>query len=237
VLIALIAALLALAAVAVTALRERRRHAAQLRELAGERDRERERATRLAVAEERAKLAHELHELIAQRLDSIVLQSGIPLGDEDEPERARRRLNTIHRSAEEALGELQRAVELQGETQPGLARLPELVEQARAAGMPVTLHVEGEPRHIAPGIDLSAFRIVQEALANVHRHARGAPATVRVVWDRRELSLQVRDAGTRAAADGASLLSIRERVEMLGGELESGRLPSGGFEVRVVLPL
>ncbi len=233
----LIVALVVLVAVAVAAARERGRHAAELRELGSQLERERERNARLVIDEERAKIARELHELIAQRLDAIVLQSSIPLSDEDEPERARRRLNAIHRSADEALGELRRAVELQGEPQPGLARLPELVEQARAAGMPVTLHVQGEPRHIAPGIDLSAFRIVQEALANAHRHARGAPATVRVVWERRNLSLQVRDAGTRAEAGEESLLSIQERVDLLHGELAAGRLASGGYEIRVVLPL
>jgi signal transduction histidine kinase len=108
--------------------------------------------------------------------------------------------------------------------------------------MPVTLHVEGQPRHVPAGVDLSAFRIVQEALANVHKHARGAPATVRVVWERRELALQVRDVGVTegpapANGDGHGLVGIRERVRLHGGELHAGRLPGGGFEVTAVLPL
>jgi signal transduction histidine kinase len=125
---------------------------------------------------------------------------------------------------------------------PGIAQLPALVERARAAGMPVTLHVEGRPRHVSPGVDLSAFRIVQEALNNAHRHARGAPATVRLVWEPGRLSVHVRDVGgteprAPAAGAGQGLLAMRERVQLHGGGLEAERLPGGGFEVIAVLPL
>jgi signal transduction histidine kinase len=128
------------------------------------------------------------------------------------------------------------------EPQPGLGRLPALVERARAAGMPVTLYVDGYARPISAGLDLSAFRIVQEALANVHKHARGAPATVHVVWERRSLLLQVRDVGGTGPppavnGEGHGLGGMRERVRLHGGELEAGRLPGGGFEVSAVLPL
>lgn len=126
--------------------------------------------------------------------------------------------------------------------QPGLSELPGLVERARAAGMPVTLSVEGHPPRVLPAVlDVSAFRIVQEALRNAHQHARGAPASVRVSWERRALSLQVRDVGVseRGSTSGAGhgIPAMRERAHLHGGELRTGRLPGGGFEVTAVLPL
>jgi signal transduction histidine kinase len=126
--------------------------------------------------------------------------------------------------------------------QPGLSELPGLVERARAAGMPVTLSVEGNPPRQLPAVlDVSAFRIVQEALRNAHQHARGAPATVRISWERRALSLQVRDVGVseRGSTSGAGhgIPAMRERAHLHGGELRTERLPGGGFEVTAVLPL
>jgi signal transduction histidine kinase len=126
--------------------------------------------------------------------------------------------------------------------QPGLDQLPGLVERARAAGMPVTLSVEGSPPRQLPAVlDVSAFRIVQEALRNAHQHARGAPASVRVSWERRALCLQVRDVGVseRHSTSGAGhgIPAMRERAHLHGGELRTGRLPGGGFEVTAVLPL
>ena len=126
--------------------------------------------------------------------------------------------------------------------QPGLSELPGLVERAREAGMPVTLSVEGNPPRELPAVlDVSAFRIVQEALRNAHQHARGAPASVRVSWERRALSLQVRDVGVseRRPTSGAGhgIPAMRERAHLHGGELRTGRLPGGGFEVTAVLPL
>ena len=126
--------------------------------------------------------------------------------------------------------------------QPGLSELPGLVERARAAGMPVTLSVEGNPPRQLPAVlDVSAFRIVQEALRNAHQHARGAPATVRISWERRALCLQVRDVGVSerhsTAGAGHGIPAMRERAHLHGGELRTGRLPGGGFEVTAVLPL
>ncbi|WP_051323697.1 sensor histidine kinase [Candidatus Solirubrobacter pratensis] len=239
-----------LPAVAGRVVRRQRAQTSLLRKLTGELERERERTAELAVAEERARIARELHDVVAHALSVIAIQSdGADAALDAEPERARRPLRVIRRSAEEALGEMRRLVGVlrdqdEGESlqpQPGLAQLPGLVERARAAGMPVTLHVEGQPRHVPAGLDLSAFRIVQEALTNVHKHAHGSPATVRVVWERRELSLQVRDGGSAekrpANGDGHGLVGMRERVRLHGGELHAGRLPGGGFEVRAVLPL
>jgi signal transduction histidine kinase len=217
VLVALIVALV-LAAVAIAALRIR--YEKRLSEVTDELERERERGTRLAAAQERVKIGQELHELIATRLRTIVSET---------------KLVVIHRAAEEALGELERAVEIQDEPPAGLAGLPALIERARAAGIPVTLHVEGEPRRLAPGIDVNAYRIVQEALANVHMHAPGAPATVRLAWSRHELALAVRDVGT-GGVEARDVASIEARVDALDGELDAGPLPSGGYELRVVLP-
>jgi len=126
--------------------------------------------------------------------------------------------------------------------QPGLGELPGLVERARAAGMPVTLSVEGNPPRQLPAVlDVSAFRIVQEALRNAHQHARGAPASVRISWERRALCLQVRDVGVseRQSTSGAGhgIPAMRERAHLHGGELRTERLPGGGFEVTAVLPL
>jgi signal transduction histidine kinase len=239
---------------AVVAVQLYRRVRAQARErlaLTAALERERERSAELTVLEERAKIARELHDVVAHGLSVIALQAG---GAEtalpDDPERARTPLRAIRREAEEALGEMRRALGLlrPGDAepdlapQPGLAQLPALVERARTAGMAVTLHVDGHPRPLDPGLELSAYRIVQEALANVHRHAGGAPAAVRVSWTGHALTLRVRDGGMRTPgggeeADGHGLIGMRERVRAHGGEFTAGRVPGGGFEVTAELPL
>jgi signal transduction histidine kinase len=104
----------------------------------------------------------------------------------------------------------------------------------------VTRDVEGEPRELAPGLDLSAYRIVQEALTNVRRHAGGAPATVRVAWEPRALALEVRDRGPGGAVNGHTghgLVGMRERVKLHGGELQAGPAAGGGFAIKARLPL
>jgi signal transduction histidine kinase len=200
----------------------------------------RERTERLALLEQRAKIARELHDVVAHRLGLIAVQAQGALEGEPEPA-----LRAIRRAAEEALEELRSALELlrdedaepELEPQPGLAQLPGLVERAREAGMPVTYHVEGRPRTIPAGLDLAAYRVVQEALANVHRHAGGAPATVRVTWRDGSLALQVRDTGRRPRGEGDELLGLQERVRAHGGDFQAGRVPGGGFEVLARLPL
>jgi signal transduction histidine kinase len=165
------------------------------------------------------------------------------LADELQQERERTAQLT---AAEERARVAREAYELErsgGATeQPGLGELPGLVERARAAGMPVTLSVEGNPPRQLPAVlDVSAFRIVQEALRNAHQHARGAPASVRISWERRALSLQVRDVGVSerrsTAGAGHGIPAMRERAHLHGGELRTERLPGGGFEVTAVLPL
>jgi signal transduction histidine kinase len=228
-----------LALVAVQLSRRLRELSRERLALAAELERERDRAAEVEVLEERAKIARELYDVAAHDLSAIALQAA---GGHDDPERA---LRAIRREAEEALGELRRALGVlrpdgapaERAPQPGLAQLPELVDRARTAGMPLTLHVEGRPRAIPPGLDVSAYRIVQEALAEVHRHGAGAPASVRVTWRPGLLTLQVRDSGLRTGSEPDGLVALRERARAHGGELAAARIPGGGFEVEARLPL
>src|SRR3954452_24015833 len=209
-----------LSVVGIRLVRRDRRRARRLRELTEELRRERERGARLTVTEERARVAHELGDVVAHQL-SVISTEAAALDGDDPPARA------IRRAAGEAMDAMRRALELlRGDEeagrapQPGLADVPALVAQARAGGMPVTLHVEGAPRDVPADLDVSAFRIVQEALANVHKHAGGPPATVRVAWRPDWLALYVRDTGARAVdadGDGHGLVGMRERVRALGG--------------------
>lgn len=229
--------------------RHERAQTRRLEELTAELEHERERTAQLAVAEERARIARELHDVVAHGLSVIAIQAdGAEAALERDPALARRPLQAIRGSAEDALAEMRRLLGVLREDgagselapQPGLAQLPGLVERARAAGLPVTLDVRGTPRPLHASLDLSAFRIVQEALTNVHKHADGAPASVRVDWDADALALRVVDRGAgpvRANGDGHGLVGMRERVKLHGGELRTGALPGGGFEVSARLPL
>jgi signal transduction histidine kinase len=167
-----------------------------------------------------------------------------------DPERARRPLAAVQDTGRSALSELRRMLgvlrELADEgpalaPQPGLAALDVLVEQVTAAGLPVSVRVEGEPRPLPPGIDLSAYRIVQEGLTNALRHAGPARAEVVVRYGDRELELQVSDDGRGAATAnggaGHGLVGMRERVAVYGGRLDAGPRPEGGFAIAARLPL
>jgi signal transduction histidine kinase len=219
------------------------------RELTAELAHERTLTAQLAVAEERARIARELHDVVAHGLSVIAIQAdGAEAALDRDPELARRPLGAIRHSAEESLAEMRRLLGVLREDgagaelapQPGLAQLPALVERVRATGLPVTLQVEGTPRALPASVDLSAFRIVQEALTNVHKHATGAPATVRVSWGPDALALRVVDSGTgtgaRVNGAGHGLVGMRERVKLHGGHLRAGVRPEGGFEVSVELP-
>jgi signal transduction histidine kinase len=230
--------------------RHHREQAESLRALTAELEHERERTAQLAVAEERARIARELHDVVAHGLSVIAIQAdGAEAALQQDPERAQRPLRAIRRSAEEALAEMRRLLgvlrtdeEADLAPQPGLAQLPTLVERARSAGLPVTLYVDGEPRALPASLDLSAYRIVQEALTNVHKHAGDAPTSVKVVWRRNLLGIQVRDTGTagvvpRVNGSGHGLVGMRERVKLHGGELRAEPHAHGGFEVVAKLPL
>jgi signal transduction histidine kinase len=245
--------------------RRLREQAERLEELTLRLEHERERAEVAAVAEERARIARELHDVVAHGVSVVAIQAdAAEAALERDPALARAPLATIRRSAKEALEEMRNLLGVLREDgdggelapQPGLGQLDDLVAHARAAGVDVELDVSGTPRRIPPGLDLSAYRIVQEALTNVRKHAGGAPASVRVAWEPRSLSLEVRDRGrpraTRASAgtngagprpaspagrNGHGLVGMRERVRLHGGELHAGPANGGGFAVSARLPL
>lgn len=208
---------------------------------------ERAQAARRRADEERLRIARELHDVLAHSISVINVQAGVGLALLDtDPEQARTALTTIKAASKEALGEVRQVLDTlraPGEAPrapaPGLDRLPDLVEQAARAGL--TVDVEGEPPRLAPGTDLAAFRIVQEALTNVVRHSVSRHARVHVDHDRRTLRLCVDDDGPGTGADaggsGNGLAGMRERAAALGGTIEAGPRTDGGFRVLAVLPL
>jgi signal transduction histidine kinase len=204
---------------------------------------------RAAVADERARLARELHDVVAHGVSTMVVQAeaGESLLGHD-PDRAREAFVAITSSGRQALGELRRMLGLlrgaDGEPalgpQPGLGELHALVEKMRRVGLPVELSIEGEARPLPAGVDLSAYRIVQEALTNTLKHARPARARVLLRYCTDHLELEVVDDGRRAngsQGSGHGIPGMRERVRLYGGTLETGRRGAGGFSVRARLPI
>ncbi|SNX56530.1 signal transduction histidine kinase [Streptomyces sp. TLI_55] len=209
---------------------------------------ERAQAARWRADEERLRIARELHDVLAHSISVINVQAGVGLALLDsDPEQARTALTTIKAASKEALGEVRQVLDTlrtPGDAPrapaPGLDRLPELVEQAAGAGLTVT--VEGTAPKLPPGTDLAAFRIVQEALTNVVRHSGSRHARVRVdSGDGTTLRLRIDDDGPATGADaggsGNGLAGMRERAAALGGTIEAGPRPDGGFRVLAVLPL
>jgi signal transduction histidine kinase len=202
-----------------------------------------------AVADERARIARELHDIVAHSVSIISVQSGaVEQYLERDPARAREHLETVQRVARDALTEMRRLTgvlreEPAGyEPQPGLGRVPELVDQARAAGLDVTLAEEGERRAVPPGVDLAAFRIVQEALTNARKHAGAVAAQVHVRYSESGVEVEIENAASENLprnGDGAGhgLVGMRERVRVYGGTLDTGPQAGGGFRVRATLPL
>jgi signal transduction histidine kinase len=211
-------------------------------------ERERDLAAREAVVAERARIARELHDVVAHSVSVMVVQAqaGPRLPDE---ERVRDAFGSIETTGREALVELRRLLGVLrgGEEhaatapQPGLASIEALVEQVREAGLRVDLRVEGEPAALPPGIDLSAYRIVQEALTNALKHAGRAEAEVIVRYETAAVELEILDNGigphTRVNGSGHGLVGMRERVALYGGLLEAGSRNGHGFAVRARLPL
>jgi len=212
-------------------------------------ERERDLVAREAVVEERARIARELHDVIAHHVSMIVLQAGAERRVLDGANASTHEvLETVERAGRSALTEMRRLLGmLRGDArepltpQPGLADVPNLVTQLREAGLPIELHVEGERRELPVGIELSAYRIVQEALTNALKHAGDSRASVNIRYERDLLELEIVDDGTGASTDvssgGHGLVGMRERVALYGGRLDAGRRPSGGFAVRVLLPI
>jgi signal transduction histidine kinase len=212
-------------------------------------ERERDVAAREAVVEERGRIARELHDAIAHNVSMMVVQAGAERRVLDGTGGSTREvLETIERIGRSALTEMRRLVGMlrsdAGDPlapQPGLDDLPTLIGQVRAAGLPVELQVEGERRELPVGIELSAYRIVQEALTNALKHAGGAHASVRVHYGADSLELKIVDDGggsrTPVPSGGHGLVGMRERVALYGGRFDAGRRQSGGFAVRVLLPI
>jgi signal transduction histidine kinase len=229
-------------------LRTRRAYLAELEARAERLEREQEETARRAVAEEQARIARELHDVISHNVSVMVVQAAAG-GDvfATRPDRAREALGSIESTGREALVELRRLLGVVRPTddravlepQPGLARLPELIEQVTATGLRVELRVAGEPRGLPAGVDLSAFRIVQEALTNTLKHAHASNAQVTIRYADSSLELEVLDDGSGAevAGTGRGIIGMSERAALLGGALEAGPRPSGGFGVRVTMPL
>ncbi|MGW7404930.1 sensor histidine kinase [Streptomyces sp. NPDC054833] len=208
---------------------------------------DRAQAARRRADEERLRIARELHDVLAHSISVINVQAGVGLALLDtDPEQAREALTTIKAASKEALGEVRQVLDTlrapgaaPRAPAPGLNRLPELVEQAAGAGL--TVDVEGEPPRLAPGADLAAFRIVQEALTNVVRHSGSRHARVCFEDDDGVLRLRIDDDGPATGEDaggsGNGLAGMRERAAALGGTIEAGPRPDGGFRVLAVLPL
>lgn len=230
--------------------RSNTRRNAELRERAERLEREREANARAAVAEERTRIAREMHDVVAHSLSVMVVQA--EAAEEmlsRDPERARKPLSAVQETGRTALTELRRMLGVLREIeegpdlapQPGLAGLDDLVAHVRDAGLPVTVRVEGEPRPLSRTGDLQAYRIVQEALTNALKHAGPARAQVVVRYEPSDVVIEVTDDGRGydPAADGRGhgLIGMRERVAVCGGEMSAGRRAQGGFEVVARLPI
>lgn len=206
-----------------------------------------ETAAQEAVAAERARIARELHDVVAHALSVIILQARgarrTLVGEND----AREAFDTIEATGTQALTEMRRLLGVlrtddQGlalSPQPSLRDLGALVDQVREAGLPVAVSIEGTPIELPPGVDLAAYRILQEALTNCLRHARSATASVLVRYGADDIDLEVTDTGQggEIRSGGHGLIGMRERVVLYGGSIEIGPQQSGGFAVRAHLPL
>jgi signal transduction histidine kinase len=205
--------------------------------------------TMAAVAEERTRIARELHDVVAHAVSVMVVQAGAPQQMvDDDPAYVRSALATIRTTGTGALTEMRRVVEMLRDDedsgalapQPGVSGLPALVSDAQAASLDVSLRVEGESRELPAGLDLAVYRIVQEALTNVRRHAAASRAWVVLRYGEDHVELEVRDDGTGGPrtpdlVDGHGLIGMRERAALYGGRLET--VSGNGFTVRAVLPV
>ncbi|GAA1506348.1 sensor histidine kinase [Streptomyces synnematoformans] len=210
---------------------------------------EREQAKRRRADEERLRIARELHDVLAHSISVINIQAGVGLALLDQqPEKAREALTTIKSASKEALGEVRQVLDTlrtpggaPRSPAPGLDRLGELTEQAAAAGLAVDVAVDGAREPLPPGTELAAFRIIQEALTNVVRHSGSRTARVLVRYAPAGLELQIDDDGPATAGGltggGNGLVGMRERAAALGGTVEAGTRPDGGFRVRARIPL
>jgi signal transduction histidine kinase len=234
--------------------RQRRAHAAELEGRAARLEREREERARQAAIQERLRIARELHDVVAHSLSVIGVQAGaarLVLDADPNPGRAREAVAAIEATANQAMAEMRRALGILRATEPfgaalaplpGLDQLPSLLDQIRAAGLPVDLTVEGTPRPLPTSTDLSLYRIVQEALTNALKHARATHAEVVVRYAAHDITVEVTDDGRGSSPstgrrEGAGTVGMQERVALFGGELRVGSRSQGGYAVRACLPV
>ncbi|MEU9339314.1 sensor histidine kinase [Streptomyces sp. NPDC048290] len=249
----------ALAWVLGDSVRTRRAYFAQLEERAARLEKEREAQAKVAVAAERARIARELHDVVAHNVSVMVVQAdGAAYVLDAAPDQARKALETISSTGRQALAEMRRLLGVlrtgehqeSGEyvPQPDVQQIEDLVEQCRTAGLPVDFKIEGTPRPLPSGVELTAYRIVQEALTNTRKHGGpNAGASVRLVYFDDGLGLLVEDDGQGAPHElyeeggldgqGHGLIGMRERIGMVGGTLDAGPRPGGGFRISALLPL
>ncbi|MFH8619855.1 sensor histidine kinase [Streptomyces sp. NPDC017979] len=240
-------------------IRTRRAYFAQLEERARRLEKEREAQSKVAVAAERARIARELHDVVAHNVSVMVVQAdGAAYVLDAAPDQAKQALETISTTGRQALAEMRRLLGVlrtgdapeSGEyvPQPDVQQIEDLVEQVRTSGLTVDFKIEGTPRPLPSGVELTAYRIVQEALTNTRKHGGpDAGASVRLVYFDDGLGLLIEDDGRGAAhelyedggADGQGhgLIGMRERVGMVGGTLDAGPRPGGGFRISALLPL
>ena len=237
-------------------MRYRRAYYASLEDRAARLEAERDAQSRIAVAAERARIARELHDVIAHNVSVMVVQAdGASYTLDNDPARAREALAAISATGRQALAEMRRLLgvlrrEEDGASserapQPGIGELGELLDQARGAGLPVSFTVEGDPQPLPGGVALAAYRIVQESLTNTRKHAGPvASASVLLRYSPDGVALTISDDGwgdlggtTLPGAAGHGLTGMRERVAVYGGSVTAGPRPGGGFEVVATLPL
>jgi signal transduction histidine kinase len=236
--------------VAGDSMQYRRAYYASLEEKARRLERERDQQAQIAAATERARIARELHDVVAHNVSVMVVQAeGAAYAMDTSPESTRKALGAIAETGRSALVEMRRLLGVlrtqdgvaERAPQPGIDQLEDLLEQVRSTGVTVDFTVEGVPVELSQGVALAAYRVVQESLTNARKH--GGPlvsALVGMHYSERELRLSVRDDGRGADAptdgQGNGLAGMRERVAMFGGRLSAGPLPVGGFQVEALLP-
>src|SRR5262249_24107432 len=194
-----------------------------------------------------ARIARELHDVIAHNVSVMVVQAAAGRDAfEERPQRAREALETIEATGRSALGELRRLLgavrdgDPDYEPQPGLSGLPTLIDRVRTSGLEVVLHVEGVPTPLPAAVELSAYRVVQEALTNTLKHAMATRVGVGLRYAANELGIEVRDDGRATgtgAGTGSGLIGMRERLAAFGGTLSAGSAPGGGYAVEARFPL
>ena len=238
--------LLVAAALLGDSVRSRRAYVSAIEEKAARLEGERETQVQRAAAEEQARIARELHDVVAHALSVIVVQAGAADDAfEFDPARAREPIREVDKAARAALADLRRVLGIVQtpdpyHPQPSLGQLDRLVDSVRATGLDVTLEIDGRRQKLSAAVDLSAYRIVQEALTNSLKHADAQHVRVRVRYGR-DLELEVRDdgrgTGEAGSGDGNGLVGMRERIALLGGRLDAGPASGGGYRIAAAIPL